>query len=67
MKFSSITVAYAAVLFALSDVVIADTKVKAKDSILKEDSKYWNRFLAVDYSIPPPKPPKCLIDVSGID
>ena len=52
-----------------SDVTKNDETAAAAHAVVQEDSIYWSRFLAdPTYSLPPPtKPPKCLIDVSGID
>jgi hypothetical protein len=83
MKFTSSVLLYAAAaLLAIDNFAFADTEGNTKPfsdvtkndetaahAIVQEDSIYWSRFLAdPTYSLPPPtKPPKCLIDVSGID
>lgn len=60
MKFTSAVVVYAATLLAITDFAFANEKKETAQAVLKEDSKYWSRFLATDYSLTPgptPTPP----------
>jgi hypothetical protein len=52
MKLLSTVIFYAATLSVNSDVAFAKEKKQTAHAALKEDSKYWSRFLEQDSSLP---------------